>query len=120
MTKIAQVPDHVVEMENGMHKLVWPLAIELTRGGSKALVTAAGTEDKWHVQVICRSSICDENGVCALNGNAEIEMMEPAKNADIADIIHDAQVQQLVGLMRSVAIRMINGDLKPIAEAEDE
>jgi hypothetical protein len=106
--------DIVKPLENGMHKLVWPLAIELTRGGNKPLQTAAGTEDRWRVQVLCRSSLCLADGTCILNGGAEIEMVEPAVGQDIADIIHDADVQALVPLLRRVALRLISGDLKPL------
>ena len=105
--------DIIQPIGNSRYKLVWPLAISLTRGGGKPLVTDAGTEDRWYVQVICRSSLCEEDGTCIMNGAAEIEMIEPPVSADIADIIHDADVQALVYLLRKTALRLIAGELKP-------
>jgi hypothetical protein len=66
------------------------------------------------VAVLCRSSLCLPDGTCILNGGVEIEMVEPPVSADIADIIHDADVQALVPLLRRVALRLISGDLRPL------
>ena len=106
--------DIIVQMENGLHKLVWPLAVELIRGGSKPLITPDGTEDKWNITVIARSSVCDVNGNCILNNGSEIEMVEAPVRVDVADVIFDTEVQQAVGLIRSVALRLLNGTLKPV------
>jgi hypothetical protein len=83
---------------------VWIDCISIDRNGRKPLVTANGTEDKWRVSLVTRASLAKNGDVILDNSDREIVIPSPlpSPSYDLADLIHDEQVQALVGLVRDV------------------
>jgi hypothetical protein len=95
---------------------VWVDFLGIDRNGSKPLVTDSGTEDKWRVSWVNRASLAQNGDVLRDGRGREIQIPSPMPSGqyDVADLMHDAQVQQLVVLMRDISIRLARGDLKPL------
>ncbi len=95
---------------------VWVDFLGIDRNGTKPLVTPAGTEDKWRVSWINRASLAQNGDVLRDPQGREIQIPSPLPSGqyDVADLMHDDQVQQLVVLMRDISIRLARGDLKPL------
>jgi hypothetical protein len=109
--------DIIIPLAGDTEAWVFAESVELTRQGTKPVPSQDGVEDRWQIAVPVRASLA-QNGQALLRDGAEISIPSPipAVRVDVADIIHDPEVQQALRLVRSIAVRLLSGDLKPRTE----
>jgi hypothetical protein len=106
--------DIIIPLAGDTEAWVWAEAVELTRQGTRPVPSLDGVEDRWQIAVPVRASLA-QGGQALLRDGAEIAIPSPipAVRVDVADLLHDPEVQQALRLVRSVAVRLLTGDLKP-------
>lgn len=118
-------PDLILPLDpknpSGPEAWVWIEASEITRQGSRGVVGIPQLEDKWRVSLPLRASLAIGGELVRdANGN-EVPTTCPVSSpsCDLADIIYDPQVQQLIALHRDVCMRLVSGDLNPVTPKDD-
>jgi hypothetical protein len=102
----------------------WIAAVEITRQGTKSVSGIPQLEDTWRINLPMRASLALQDGsdVVRQADGREVDVPSPAKSVcvDLADILHDPQVQQLAATLRDVTLRLASGSLKPLPPATPE
>jgi hypothetical protein len=116
------IPDIIVPLSGDTQAFVYAEAVEITRQGTRPMPGIDGLEDKWRISIPVRASLAQGGQVIRDAAGSEIEIPSPLRTAgaDIADLLHDAEVQQALVLVKSIATRLITGDLKPLPIPEPE
>ena len=101
----------------GDQALVYASAMPVDRGGTVPMPAESGVSDTWRIVVFTRA-ILARNGVPVLVDGKELEIPTPegyeTRQANVAHLLHDAEVRQAVPLLLSVATRMLAGELVAI------
>lgn len=108
-------PDIIDEIAPGIQEWTWVESIEITRQGTVSMPNVAGLEDAWQISVPIRASLATD-GQVIMRGGQEIQTqptIRRSQKADVALLLHDAEVQQALPLLRSIALRLVRGDLIP-------
>ena len=102
---------------NGDQALLYAYALPVDRGGSIPMPPESGVTDTWRIVVFVRAVLA-RNGVPVLVNGKELEIPPPEgygqREANVAHLLHDAEVCQAVPLLLSVATRMLAGSLVAI------
>lgn len=111
-------PDLIVPLAGDTQAWVWAEAVEITRQGSRPVPGLDGVTDKWRIGIPVAASLAQNNQALLDANGAEVHIPVPpgvvkCAGCDIADIIHDAEVQQCLALVKSITMRLMSGALVP-------
>src|ERR1035437_4523285 len=116
-------PDLIVPLAGGVDAWIYAKEVEITRQGTKPIPGMDAVTDKWRISMPIRACLAKDGADLLDPSGREIPTEVPAGSAkcsgcDIADIITDPEVQQAIGAIRSVAMRLMAGNLVPTPPVE--